>query len=128
MNRGPPQQAELLGLIPTIAQIGQLVVQQPHFEWIEILRDLGRVFRRPNLHRMLRKDIAQQLSQIEIAMGLRDTTTANIAPGGTRRIGGPGGQTRSFAGNASRSQAAPTAPQPAQRPAAAPQPQQTATL
>lgn len=83
------QREDALMLMPILAEIGNLVVMQPHMEWRERLRDLGRVFGQPGLEKMLRMDIAQMMSQIQLAQGLQETTMGATAPSGTKQMGGP---------------------------------------
>lgn len=85
------QQQDILLLMPLLERIGGLIVMQPHMEWRERLRDLGRVFAMPGLERMVRMDIAQQMSQLQIAQGLADTVMGP-GTGGAIKMGGPGGQ------------------------------------
>jgi len=90
------QRQDVLALIPMVAEISNLVVQQPHFEWKSMLRILGRVFRQPDLEKMLHMDIAQQLSQLALAQGPRDVHMEAAMPSGVQRMepgrmGGGGG-------------------------------------
>jgi hypothetical protein len=85
------QRQDVMTLVPLVAQIGQLVIQQPHIEWREILRMVGQVFRQPDLEKFLRMDIAQQMSQMMLAQGLQDVQLGGSLSPGVQRQGGPGG-------------------------------------
>lgn len=103
------QQAALMALFPILAQVNTLVVQQPHFEWREFLRQIGRTFQVPDLEKMLHMDIAQQMSQLMIAEGLNQTATSGAQGPGAVKIGGPGasrlGPSAGFQSSASRGSA-----------------------
>lgn len=81
------QKQDVLTLLPIVLQIGQAVIAQPHIEWKEMLRMVGRVFRQPDLEKMLHMDIAQQLSQIALSQGLQDVEMGAALPSGTTKIG-----------------------------------------
>lgn len=97
------QRQDVLALVPLIQMVGDATIMQPHIEWREILRLIGKVFRQPDAHKWLRMDIAQQMSQLMLAQGLADVQMGGSLPSGTQKQGEPKGGFGTYTGGGGKS-------------------------
>ena len=80
--QGEIQAQRIITWAQQLAFLGQQMIAQPHIRWVDIIRDLGKAYGMSEADAIADVDIAQQLTQIQIAQGMGDPSIAGeVDPG-----------------------------------------------